>query len=31
MENGLAKEGWLYERKGDRRKMNPQDFAELGF
>ena len=31
MENGLAKEGYLYERNGDRRKMNPQDFVELGF
>ncbi len=31
MENGQAKEGYVYEKNGDRKKMHAQDFDELGF
>ena len=30
VEDGVGKKGYLYDQKGDRKKMGPEDFADLG-
>ena len=30
VENGVAVKGYVYDIEGERRKMTPQDFSDLG-